>query len=138
MKSSSDGAETAEPDLGAELDERLAVVDGQKAKARPGETPAAKTAHSHGQHSKKHLENIHDAVVGKYRGQGVFYTACNLAFVATAVLLIARSSVSNAWIVLVVAVAALLVYLQSKNISNSYIEEAQRLMRQEVGIVMSA
>lgn len=77
-------------------------------------------------------ENIHDAVISKYRGRGVFITSCILALVAAAVLLIDRSSLSKWWIVLVVASAAFLVFVQSKNISHSYVAEAQRIIQKEV------
>lgn len=77
-------------------------------------------------------ENMHQAVIGKYRERGVFFSTCNLMGVALAALFIGRSRLSNLWIILVVAISSFFVFLQSKNISNSYIEEAQRLMRQEV------
>ena len=75
---------------------------------------------------------MHDAVIGKYRGRSVFFSTCNLVGVALCVLLIGRSALSNLWILLVLAISTFLIYLQSLNASNSYIEEAQRLMRQEV------
>lgn len=77
-------------------------------------------------------ENVHDAVISKYRGRGVFITSCILVLVAAGVLLIDRSRLSGWWIALVVAAAAFFVFIQSKNISHSYIAEAQRIMQKEV------
>ena len=126
--------------------EQDAVVDGMvedKAARRNGEarddaldgTAAGDLDGQHGGvNSKTSSQNIHDAVISKYRERGVFFTSCSLVFVAGAVLLIDRSRFSNFWIVLVLAIAAFFVFVQSKNISHSYIAEAQRLMHQEVRI----
>ena len=77
-------------------------------------------------------QNIHDAVLSKYRGRGVFLTTCILILLAGTVMLIDRSRFSNWWIMAAVALAAFIVFIQSKNISHSYIAEAQRVMQKEV------
>lgn len=80
-------------------------------------------------------QNIHDAVLSKYRGRGVFLTTCILVLLAGTVMLIDRSRFSNWWIMAAVALAAFIVFIQSKNISHSYIAEAQRVMQKEVCVL---
>lgn len=80
-------------------------------------------------------QNIHDAVLSKYRGRGVFLTTCILILLAGTVMLIDRSRFSNWWIMAAVALAAFIVFIQSKNISHSYIAEAQRVMQKEVCVL---
>lgn len=80
-------------------------------------------------------QNIHDAVLSKYRGRGVFLTTCILVLLAGTVMLIDRSRFSNWWIMVAVVLAAFIVFIQSKNISHSYIAEAQRVMQKEVCVL---
>lgn len=87
----------------------------------------------HNEQQKAASQNMHDQVISKYRGRGVFLTTCVLVLLAVTVLLIDRSKkFSNLWILFAIAFAAFIVFLQSKNISQSYIAEAQSLMQKEV------